>query len=107
MPAKKPPVPSPSGPRYRVAAVMIVRDEEVNVPHSIGSVRGWADRVWVVDSGSTDRTVEVARSLGAERQSDLMPLLAPPLPKQPYSVSSYPSALGDSVGWLSSVGDVA
>jgi glycosyltransferase involved in cell wall biosynthesis len=52
--------------RSNIEVVMIVRDEEVNVPHSIGSVVGWADRVWVVDSGSTDRTCEIARSLGAE-----------------------------------------
>jgi glycosyltransferase involved in cell wall biosynthesis len=49
-----------------IEVIMIVRDEEVNLPHSIGSVRGWVERVWVVDSGSTDRTVEIAKSLGAE-----------------------------------------
>ncbi len=52
--------------RSNIEVVMIVRDEEVNVPYSIGSVVGWADRVWVVDSGSTDRTCEIARGLGAE-----------------------------------------
>lgn len=45
---------------------MIVRDEVVNLPHSLGSVVGWADRVHVVDSGSTDGSIELARSLGAE-----------------------------------------
>ena len=63
------PEPTPStsrGSRSNIEVVMIVRDEELNIPHSLGSVREWADRVWVVDSGSTDRTVEVARSLGAE-----------------------------------------
>lgn len=45
---------------------MIARDEQENLPFSIGSVASWADRVWVVDSGSTDRSVEIARSLGAE-----------------------------------------
>jgi glycosyltransferase involved in cell wall biosynthesis len=63
------PEPTPStsrGSRSNIEVVMIVRDEELNLPHSLGSVRDWADRVWVVDSGSTDRTVEVARSLGAE-----------------------------------------
>lgn len=52
--------------RSGIEVVMIVRDEEMNLPHSLGSLRGWADRVWVIDSGSTDRTVEVARALGAE-----------------------------------------
>lgn len=52
--------------RSNVEVVMIVRDEVVNLPHSLGSVVGWADRVHVVDSGSTDGSVELARSLGAE-----------------------------------------
>jgi glycosyltransferase involved in cell wall biosynthesis len=49
-----------------IEVVMIVRDEEANIAHSIGSVVGWADRVIVVDSGSSDGTVALARSLGAE-----------------------------------------
>ena len=54
------------GRRSCIEVVMIVRDEEQNLAHSIGSVREWADRVWVVDSGSTDGTVALARELGAE-----------------------------------------
>jgi glycosyltransferase involved in cell wall biosynthesis len=49
-----------------IEVVMIVRDEELNLGHTLPSVVGWADRVWVVDSGSTDRTVEVARAAGCE-----------------------------------------
>jgi hypothetical protein len=45
--------------------VMIVRDEELNLAHTLPSIVGWADRVWVVDSGSTDRTVEVPALPGA------------------------------------------
>jgi glycosyltransferase involved in cell wall biosynthesis len=52
--------------RSGIEVVMIVRDEEANLPYSIGSVHEWADRVWVVDSGSTDSTVALARALGAE-----------------------------------------
>ncbi len=52
--------------RSNIEVLMIVRDEAPNIGHSVGSVVGWADRVWVVDSGSTDRTVEIARSMGAE-----------------------------------------
>lgn len=52
--------------RSNIEVVMIVRDEEANLPHSLPSVTGWARKVWVVDSGSTDRTVEVARAAGAE-----------------------------------------
>lgn len=41
-------------------------NEEVNLPHALRSVVGWADKVWVVDSESTDRTREIAKSMGAE-----------------------------------------
>jgi glycosyltransferase involved in cell wall biosynthesis len=37
----------------------------LNLPFTLESLRGWANRVFVVDSGSTDRTAEIARSYGA------------------------------------------
>jgi glycosyltransferase involved in cell wall biosynthesis len=40
-------------------------NEELNLPHALQSVKGWANRVFVVDSGSTDRTIEIARQSGA------------------------------------------
>ena len=51
--------------RARVSLTMIVRDEEKNLPHCLESVRGIFDEIVVVDTGSTDRTVEIARSFGA------------------------------------------
>ena len=44
---------------------MIVRDEETNLRACLQSVRGVFDEIVVVDTGSTDRTVEIARSFGA------------------------------------------
>src|SRR6266851_2612609 len=44
---------------------MIVRDEENNIPHALESARGLFDEIIVVDTGSTDRTIEIARSFGA------------------------------------------
>ncbi|MBI2899900.1 MAG: glycosyltransferase [Planctomycetes bacterium] len=44
---------------------MIVRNEESNLPRVLGSVLGLVDESVVVDTGSTDRSVEVAKSLGA------------------------------------------
>ncbi|WP_165230373.1 glycosyltransferase [Aquisphaera insulae] len=44
---------------------MIVRDEEENLPRCLGSVAGLFDEIVVVDTGSRDRTVEVAREFGA------------------------------------------
>jgi len=48
----------------KVSAVIITLNEEKNIADAIRSVM-WADEVIVVDSESTDRTREVAESLGA------------------------------------------
>jgi glycosyltransferase involved in cell wall biosynthesis len=49
---------------FPLSVTIISLNEEQNIARAIGSV-AWADDVLVVDSGSTDRTVEIARSLGA------------------------------------------
>jgi glycosyltransferase involved in cell wall biosynthesis len=46
-------------PRPRLSVVVITRDEESQIGRALESVR-WADEIVVVDSGSTDRTEEVA-----------------------------------------------
>ena len=49
-----------------ITAIILTKNEELNIERCIKSMQGLADRVCVVDSGSTDRTMELARSLGAE-----------------------------------------
>jgi GT2 family glycosyltransferase len=53
------------GKRARVSLTVIARNEENNLPHCLASVAGVFDEVVVVDTGSTDRTVEIAREFGA------------------------------------------
>jgi glycosyltransferase involved in cell wall biosynthesis len=48
-----------------VSVVVLTLNEEPNIRRCLASV-AWADQVVVVDSGSADDTVPVARSLGAE-----------------------------------------
>lgn len=48
-----------------VVAPMIVRNEAENLPDLFESARGLVDSWVIVDTGSTDNTVEVARGLGA------------------------------------------
>jgi hypothetical protein len=52
-------------PRQTVSACIIARDEEDRLPAALRSVE-FCDEVIVVDSGSRDRTVEVARRAGAK-----------------------------------------
>jgi glycosyltransferase involved in cell wall biosynthesis len=48
-----------------VSLTMIVRDEELNLPRVLGSVAGLFDEIVVVDTGSRDRTREIAAEFGA------------------------------------------
>ena len=48
-----------------LTAALIVRDEEQNLPDCLGSLDGIADEIVVVDTGSTDRSIDVAKVLGA------------------------------------------
>jgi Glycosyl transferase family 2 len=49
----------------RVSACLITLNEEENLPRALASLAGIADEIIVVDSGSTDRTEEIARQYGA------------------------------------------
>ncbi len=47
--------------RKTLSVAIITRNEEANLERTLGSV-AWADEIVVVDSGSDDRTEEIARS---------------------------------------------
>lgn len=49
-----------------ITAIILTKNEEVNIERCINSIKGLADRIVVVDSGSTDKTADLARNLGAE-----------------------------------------
>ncbi|MBV8424694.1 MAG: glycosyltransferase family 2 protein, partial [Candidatus Eremiobacteraeota bacterium] len=48
-----------------ISLCMIVRDEERFLPDALESVRGVVDEMCIVDTGSRDTTVEIARRAGA------------------------------------------
>lgn len=49
-----------------IVATLIARNEARSIVRCIESIRPWVDRVLLVDTGSTDATVELARQCGAE-----------------------------------------
>ena len=49
-----------------VSVLIPTRNEEANLPRCLDAVAGWADEVLVVDSQSTDGTIEIAEDYGAE-----------------------------------------
>ncbi len=49
-----------------LTAIILTKNEELNIADCIKSIQGLAKRIVVVDSGSEDQTVAIARSLGAE-----------------------------------------
>src|SRR5437868_8780469 len=48
-----------------ISAILITYNEQSDLPEALESLRGVADEVLVVDSGSSDRTCEIAQGLGA------------------------------------------
>jgi glycosyltransferase involved in cell wall biosynthesis len=49
-----------------ITVIVLTRDEERNLPFLLASLEGLPCRVQVVDSGSVDRTLEIARAHGGE-----------------------------------------
>ena len=52
-------------PGLRLSLCMIVKDEQEMLPRCLAAARDAVDEIVVVDTGSTDRTVEIAESFGA------------------------------------------
>ena len=49
-----------------LTAIILTKNEELNIADCIRSIRDLARRIIVIDSFSTDRTVQIAEELGAE-----------------------------------------
>lgn len=49
----------------KISALWITKNEETDIANSINSVKAIADEIVVVDTGSTDDTIKIVKSLGA------------------------------------------
>ena len=49
-----------------VTALIITKNEELNISDCLLSIKSFCSRALVIDSGSTDKTVEIAKNLGAD-----------------------------------------
>ena len=49
----------------RISLCMIMRDEEEHLARCLASVQGVVDEIVIVDTGSVDRSIEIAESFGA------------------------------------------
>ncbi len=56
---------TPMAERASIAVLIPTKNEEINLPVALRSVMGWAHEVFVLDSGSTDRTEQIAKEMGA------------------------------------------
>ncbi|MBS5479411.1 MAG: glycosyltransferase family 2 protein, partial [Coriobacteriia bacterium] len=49
-----------------MTAIVLTKNEEKNIANCLNSIKSLVKRIVIVDSGSTDKTVEVAKSFGAD-----------------------------------------
>ncbi len=49
-----------------IAVIILTHNEEKHIERCLKSVLGFTDKIFIVDSGSTDQTVRIAESLGAK-----------------------------------------
>ena len=52
--------------KLKISACYMVKNEEKNLPRSLESIKSAVDEIIIVDTGSTDTTIEIAESYGAK-----------------------------------------
>ena len=55
----------------KLSLCMIVKNEEEMLPDCLESVEGIVDEIILVDTGSTDKTVEIAQQFGATQREQM------------------------------------
>ena len=91
--APTPPAAAPRLKRQTLSACLISLNGEGLLLRALQSVKGLADEIILVDQGSTDRTVELARSFGAKVLEDRPPhfclACGKPMPSDHFSATDH------------------
>jgi len=56
----------PKSKKMKLSAAMIVKNEQANLPRCLNSIRAVCDEIVVVDTGSLDQTVKIAKDFGCK-----------------------------------------
>lgn len=56
----------PSRETGMIDVMIISYNEALNLPHCLQALQGWTNNIFVIDSGSTDGTQDIARSMNAQ-----------------------------------------
>ena len=49
----------------KIAVVFITLNEQENIKNALENLKGWANEVFIVDSFSSDKTLDIAKEYGA------------------------------------------
>ncbi|MGV8980188.1 tetratricopeptide repeat-containing glycosyltransferase family 2 protein [Clostridium sp.] len=52
--------------KNEVSLCMIVKNEEISLPRCLNSIKDIVDEIIIIDTGSTDKTIDIAKSFGAK-----------------------------------------
>ena len=52
--------------KNKLTSILITKNEEENIKRCLDSIKAISDEIIVVDSGSTDKTLQIAKSFGAK-----------------------------------------
>ena len=52
--------------RSTISTIVLTYNEEINIENCLKSVANWADEIFIIDSYSTDKTLEIAKKYGAQ-----------------------------------------
>ncbi|MBW8039185.1 MAG: glycosyltransferase family 2 protein [Planctomycetes bacterium] len=60
----------PENAKSQVSVIILTFNEQLNLSYALASVKGWSDDIHIVDSGSTDQTLDIVREFDVHIHSN-------------------------------------